>query len=187
MKEESLLASMPKLILAISLIVGIGTVAGAMIYYLKMPKNKVVNNNKIEQKAVQDETVDWKTYRNEKYGFKVKYPADWKEENNRLYSPEMYNVRERGSLSFSLMITLNSSFNSIDEELEYQGKCKENVFHYTINGKEIAGYSNACDFYEEKIIIMIVEDQMVEGISYSFSDESKIISQILSTFKFIEK
>jgi len=26
---------------------------------------------------VEDETADWKTYRNEEYGFEIKYPEDW--------------------------------------------------------------------------------------------------------------
>ena len=29
------------------------------------------------EKPIQDETADWKTYRNEEYGFEVKYPKDW--------------------------------------------------------------------------------------------------------------
>ena len=171
MKKESLSTSVPKLIMAVCLIVGVGMVLWVLWYFLVMP----------------NETADWKTYRNEEYGFEVKYPADWKEENKKLYSPEMYKAYKNGSFSFSLEITLDTHFNSIDEELEYQGKCAENIVHYTINNKEIVGYSNACDFYKEKKVMMAVGDQIVKGLSYSFSDESKIISQILSTFKFIEK
>jgi hypothetical protein len=29
------------------------------------------------EKVVEEETADWKTYRNEEYGFEIKYPEDW--------------------------------------------------------------------------------------------------------------
>ncbi len=32
-----------------------------------------------EYGIVQDETADWETYRNEKYGIEIKYPKDWEE------------------------------------------------------------------------------------------------------------
>ena len=35
-----------------------------------------------EEVAIQDETADWKTYRNEEYGFEIKYPSDWMCEQN---------------------------------------------------------------------------------------------------------
>jgi hypothetical protein len=34
----------------------------------------------VNVKADQDETVDWKTYRSEEYGYEIKYPQDWRVE-----------------------------------------------------------------------------------------------------------
>jgi len=81
MKKESLLTSMLKLILVVSLIVGIGAMFGMMGYSLTMPKSEVAVNNEIEEEdiedeeIIQDETADWKTYWNEEYGFEMKYPG----------------------------------------------------------------------------------------------------------------
>jgi len=44
--------------------------------YIEMPENEEAP----EVKPSKDETADWKTYRNEKYGFKIKYPPDWRSE-----------------------------------------------------------------------------------------------------------
>jgi len=32
---------------------------------------------RLPEKVVQDETADWKIYRNEEYGYEVKYPSNW--------------------------------------------------------------------------------------------------------------
>lgn len=33
--------------------------------------------SKCEKEVIEDETADWKTYRNEKYGYELKYPNNW--------------------------------------------------------------------------------------------------------------
>ncbi|OGI60538.1 hypothetical protein A2641_03325 [Candidatus Nomurabacteria bacterium RIFCSPHIGHO2_01_FULL_37_25] len=53
--------------------------------------NVQVSDDVVEKKSgetlllidpIKDETVNWKTYRNEKYGFEFKYPDDWLEDND---------------------------------------------------------------------------------------------------------
>ncbi len=71
-------AMMAKLVLVVAVIVSLGAALGVAGY---LAKNKPV---KIQQpqvspaakpaKSVESETADWKTYRNEEYGFEVKYP-----------------------------------------------------------------------------------------------------------------
>jgi len=42
-----------------------------------VPKEEV----KVPEEVIEDETADWKTYRNEEYGFEVKYPQDFRVTN----------------------------------------------------------------------------------------------------------
>ena len=77
MPKESLLSSMPKLILAVVLIVCIGTVMGLMGYALTKKQTRVeAPEVKTPDEIVEDETDDWQTYRNKLWGIEFKYPDD---------------------------------------------------------------------------------------------------------------
>jgi len=45
--------------------------------YFGAPEETKVLEKEAVKDETKDETADWKTYRNEEYGFEVKYPGDW--------------------------------------------------------------------------------------------------------------
>lgn len=75
-------------------------------------ENKIVKEEKKEQKEEdkeeagnkKDEIVDWKTYKNEEYGFEMKYLDDWKVDGSRSSENEIvFNIgieESRESISF---------------------------------------------------------------------------------------
>ena len=67
------LASTPKLILAVVLIVCIGAVMGLMGWALTKKQTGVLEV-KTPDEIVKEETTDWQTYQNEEFGFEMKYP-----------------------------------------------------------------------------------------------------------------
>jgi hypothetical protein len=66
------------IVLILAVIVG-----GGILGYLRYFEREIVSFTKFpeikksEKPKIEEETANWKTYRNEKYEFEVKYPEDW--------------------------------------------------------------------------------------------------------------
>ena len=52
--------------------------AGGGYWYYRYSPRINYQNSSPEQPTATNETANWKTYQNEKYGFEIKYPNDWK-------------------------------------------------------------------------------------------------------------
>ncbi len=71
---------MPKLILAVVLIVCVGAVMGLMGYVLTKKQVEVeAPEVKTPDEIVEDKTDDWQTYRNEEFGFSITFNEEYKD------------------------------------------------------------------------------------------------------------
>jgi len=138
-----------------------------------------------------DETADWKTYRNEEYGFEVRYPEEFIFESRRdiirdqIWLGGIY-TEDKGN--FGILVK-EQKLNPDNIEGLY-GKI-DNVKIIEINNIKAYRYMEGdagCGGYS----ISIPKDEIT--IKISFSDckgqTTEIVNnqdQILSTFKFIEK
>jgi hypothetical protein len=162
---------------------------------------------KTEKEAPKDETADWKVYRNEEFGFEIKYPPKWeynKVEENYIgfYDPEKIKIPET---PYELIIKIFHKEKgipldrwvqeepemkmAIKNELEIgEGKVPEGSFRninnlsfYLIETHDFMVGGAIANAYVEKngLVIKLSRHLLFPG-------DEKIFNRILSAFQFIK-
>ena len=133
------------------------------------------------------DTSDWKTYRNEKYGFEVKYPNNWSVKET-VSGVELINPT--GHYISVDQESLDSAFNftCVKEKCDHFLKTESGltaVVQYGMSGNIDAEIKKAndifIDFYKE--CPGYKEDNIVASCTGTIEDRN-IFEQLVSTFKF---
>lgn len=190
------------LFLIIIIIIGIAAIAGACWYYRDTIKS--LSQPAPQTQTPPDETANWKTYRNEEYGFEIKYPENCepKESTDLKLSYPEGNYGEHPA-DFERRIDFSSCSGNISEILVYLTNTSVGTWlnKNTIIGRNFNSRSavriGEIDFVKFSgspgetmpyaVFIAGNGKYIFQFNSYeNFSGISKPYIDILSTFKFIE-
>jgi hypothetical protein len=136
-----------------------------------------------------DETIDWQIYKNEEYGFEIKYPKSWAYHINNYKAQQMicfYPGRYPGDcpaiLSVSWGTTLQKRYTTMKEMFEKDYTVTESTI--SINGIEgkLLNIQNATGFSKS---LFFEKNSYIYNFEIVVEHES-LFSQMFSTFKFVE-
>lgn len=146
-----------------------------------------------------DETAHWKTYRNEEYGFEIKYPnvyAQSSECSKSLTEICLVNIKHLNADASISIQFMDKNFNLKDIKQRFAPTGNENLPEQIIAGQNIFYFYGAGGggvsypdnyFYNLNGKILIISFNGPYVSDKTPSDETKKLEpQILSTFKFIK-
>ncbi len=147
----------------------------------------------IKDKSIVDATSDWKIYRNEEYGYKVKYPRDWAAEKISERSSSFYKTDAPqdlyGKPAFPITITIENN----PQQLPIDQWIEQNKEDLILSEKEsiIIDETPGVKFIEAGMVSYLSVYVGKKSTIYRIStpDNSEYLStfnQILSTFKWTE-
>jgi len=167
-------------------IVMILVVVGGFFAWQKgyLPKNPFLQTTKN-----QNETTNWQTYRNEEFGFEIKYPKDWEVDNYGFHNTSCDSNHLSGvncSIDFTVEQNPNliSADQWIDDNLYYLYFPRDKKPFIVGDTEGIKAHVTLIHMYEG-VMVVFARGKLIYQFNAGTETEP-ILNQMLSTFKFIE-
>jgi hypothetical protein len=141
------------------------------------------------RKCNPSESANWKTYKDEKYGFQFKYPSDWTFQKNDPYGwvvgkyPDygfyLHVINHPYTLGIESGVTPNKKLSSVDNHKSLIGGTEEYVLTYPPTQDSVYAEIETAPYSSLSYIITLSMDS-----NNHTKEMRKIFLKILSTFKF---
>lgn len=141
--------------------------------------------------------ADWKTYKNEEYGFEFKYPSKWlyletptniyQTTEEQIWLGKSVNPPSGTDAKTDISIIINKADPSSNWEEKYFNDYKSERYQLgDIQAKKISGI-NKESLNNELIVIASTGNFYLQILSNQSEESLKYFDQILATFKFLEQ
>ncbi|MFH1899839.1 MAG: PsbP-related protein [Patescibacteria group bacterium] len=175
----------------ILIIIGVLAVGGGIYYYQTQTEPIISQSTPTPSSTPQDETANWQTYRNEKYGVEFKYPADYEIESEYIYgepvitlfnsTPEAkndYNLDKDGWIILDIFISrdlFSECYKILDQNFILGDKNTKRCYSPGMYGSEEIIWENPQNKFNVEFNIQNMENVFTKD-AYT----------IIKTFKFID-
>ncbi|NUM25758.1 MAG: hypothetical protein HUU49_04025 [Candidatus Buchananbacteria bacterium] len=162
-----------------------------------VPEESEVENENVNTATTTEEidTSDWKTYRNEEYGFEFKYPENWKifllDDNRISLAPNNKEVGIPDKFGFKyfgdIFITIYKNENLLDLENYYNSQTinlfNERTPETVMLGKlKVSKFIDFPGIIETDIYVFRIKDLVIEITAFNKIDENiNIIERLITT------
>jgi len=182
-----------KLLLIGFLVLFVIVIIEGIFYIRRKPTPVIEKTGLVKEKLKEIEITDWKIYRNEEYGFEIKYPKDWYVETE--ISPplgtklsvsfENYPPGEGIEKEDYQLIVFTIEERSIAQWLEKGREAEAKIEEFTVGSEK--GYKATIP--QVGISAVVAKNKYLYSLMITFPtiEGKKIFDQMLSTLRFLEK
>jgi len=175
------------------IVVFIALIAGGSILWLGMRQDFYYETPGVTiHKKVLNETADWQTYRNQEYGFEVKYFSQWEIMHEGYYNEKApyevsfapKNLEGPYAAPISILIKTQNS-----EEICYASAGGILISKSEITIDNIKSQQAICGDGPEGgfgVISIPLKNNLIYELRYNNTEWEEVFNQMLSTFRFIK-